>query len=80
LGTQLSSLLTLTGVLEYALGLPGLGMQTVAALAHPDLNWLMAITMAGAGFAGIWQVLGEWLSELLDPRWATAASGVGGLS
>jgi peptide/nickel transport system permease protein len=80
LGTQLSSLLTLTGVLEYVLGLPGLGMQTVAALSHPDLNWLMAITVAGASFAGIWQVLGEWLSELLDPRWATAASGVGGLS
>jgi ABC-type dipeptide/oligopeptide/nickel transport system permease component len=55
-------------------------MQTVAALAHPDLNWLMAITMAGASFAGIWQVLGEWFAELLDPRWATAASGVGGLS
>jgi peptide/nickel transport system permease protein len=80
LGTQLSTLLTLTCVLEYALGLPGLGSQTVRALQRPDLNWLMAITMAAAALAGLWQVLGEWLSELLDPRWATAASGVGGLS
>jgi peptide/nickel transport system permease protein len=80
LGTQLSSLLTLTCVLEYALGLPGLGTQTINALQHPDLNWLMAITMAAAALAGLWQVFGEWLSELLDPRWATAASGVGGLS
>ena len=81
LGTQLSSPVDphlRAG--EYALGLPGLGTQTISALQRPDLNWLMAITMAAAALAGLWQVLGEWLSELLDPRWATAASGVGGLS
>jgi ABC-type dipeptide/oligopeptide/nickel transport system permease component len=65
-------------VVEYVLGLPGLGTETIAALQHPDLNWLMAITVGAALFAGLSHVFGEWLSNLLDPRWLNAAAGAGG--
>jgi ABC-type dipeptide/oligopeptide/nickel transport system permease component len=77
LGAHLSNLLTLTCVVEYVLGLNGLGRETIAALREPDLNWLMAITVGAALFAGLWHVFGEWLAGLLDPRWlgATAATG-----
>jgi ABC-type dipeptide/oligopeptide/nickel transport system permease component len=77
LGAHLSNLMTLTCVVEQVLGLPGLGSETIVALQHPDLNWLMAITVGAALFAGLWHVFGEWLSNLLDPRWLTAASGAG---
>jgi ABC-type dipeptide/oligopeptide/nickel transport system permease component len=77
LAAHLSHLLTLTCVLEYVLGLPGLGTETIAALQHPDLNWLMAVTVGAALFAGLSNVFGEWLSNLLDPRWLNAAGGAG---
>jgi ABC-type dipeptide/oligopeptide/nickel transport system permease component len=77
LGAHLSNLLTLTCVVEYVLGLGGLGSETIAALREPDLNWLMAITVGAALFAGLWHVFGEWLASLLDPRWVTAASAAG---
>jgi len=77
LGAHLSNLLTLTCVVEYVLGLGGLGSVTIAALREPDLNWLMAITVGAALFAGLWHVFGEWLAGLLDPRWLTAASAAG---
>src|SRR6185295_3463064 len=73
LGAHLSNLLTLTCVVEFVLGLPGLGTETIRALQHPDLNWLMAITVGAALFAGLSNVFGEWLSNLLDPRWLNAA-------
>jgi len=78
LGAHLSNLLTLTCVVEYVLGLPGLGAETIAALQHPDLNWLMAITVSAVLFAGLWHVFGEWVVSLLDPRWASVASGAEG--
>jgi ABC-type dipeptide/oligopeptide/nickel transport system permease component len=78
LGAHLSELLTLTCVVEAVLGLSGLGSQTIAALRNPDLNWLMAVTVGAALFAGLWHVFGEWLSNLLDPRWLDAAGGAGG--
>jgi peptide/nickel transport system permease protein len=80
LGSHLSNLLTLTCVVEFVLDLPGLGRETILALQHPDLNWLMAITVGAALFAGLWHVFGEWLANLLDPRWAGAAGGAGGPS
>ena len=42
-GAQLSTLITLTFVVEYALGLGGLGATTIAALKLPELDWLMAL-------------------------------------
>ncbi|MEY2935980.1 MAG: hypothetical protein RL033_6729 [Pseudomonadota bacterium] len=77
LGAHLSNLLTLTCVVEYVLGLNGLGQETIAALREPDLNWLMAITVGAALFAGLWHVFGEWLAGLLDPRWLGAAAATG---
>jgi ABC-type dipeptide/oligopeptide/nickel transport system permease component len=77
LGAHLSNLLTLTCVVEYVLGLSGLGSETIAALRDPDLNWLMAITVGASLFAGLWHVFGEWLASLLDPRWLGAASAAG---
>jgi len=78
LGAHLSNLLTLTCVVEFVLNLPGLGRETILGLQHPDLNWLMAITVGAALFAGLWHVFGEWLANLLDPRWLGAAGGAGG--
>jgi ABC-type dipeptide/oligopeptide/nickel transport system permease component len=78
LGAHLSQLLTWTCVVEYVLGLPGLGSETIAALRNPDLNWLMAVTVGAALFAGLWHVFGDWLSNLLDPRWLGAAGGAEG--
>ncbi len=78
LGAQMSSLLTLTFVVEYALGLPGLGTRTIEALRHPDLNWLMAITISTALFVGVLQVSSELLANVLDSRWQDAPSRLGG--
>lgn len=78
LGSHLSHLLTLTCVLEFVLDLPGLGRETILALQHPDLNWLMAVTVGSALFAGLWHVFGEWLANILDPRWLSAAGAAGG--
>jgi peptide/nickel transport system permease protein len=72
LGAQLSGLLSLTFVVEYALGLPGLGTRTIEALRQPDLNWLMAITICTALFVGLLQAAGEVLISVLDPRWQDA--------
>lgn len=68
LGAQVSTLLTLTFVVEYALGLRGLGPSTIRALGVHDLNWLMAITIMTTLFVGLLQALCELLLVLLDPR------------
>ncbi|HWO09793.1 MAG TPA: ABC transporter permease subunit, partial [Polyangiaceae bacterium] len=68
-GAQLSALITLTFVVEYALGLSGLGATTILALQRPDLDWLMAITICTALFVGLLQVLSDLLLGWLEPRW-----------
>jgi peptide/nickel transport system permease protein len=78
LGAQLSTLLTLTFVVEYALALPGLGTRTIEALKQPDLNWLMAITIITALFVGLLQAFSELLLALLDPRWRDSVDRLGG--
>ena len=78
LGAHMSSLLTLTFVVEYALGLPGLGTRTIEALRDPDLNWLMAITISTALFVGVLQVVSDVLVNVLDPRWQEASKRLGG--
>lgn len=78
LGAQLSSLISLTFVVEYALGLPGLGTRTIQALHHPDLNWLMAITICTALFVGLLHAASELLLGVLDPRWRDVPKRLGG--
>jgi peptide/nickel transport system permease protein len=78
LGAQLSSLISLTFVVEYALGLPGLGTRTIEALHHPDLNWLMAITICTALFVGLLHATSELLLGALDPRWREVPKRLGG--
>ena len=78
LGAHVSTLLTLSFAVEYALGLSGLGSQTILALRHPDLNWLMAMTLCTATFVGILQAFGELLLALLDPRAHDAVQRLGG--
>jgi peptide/nickel transport system permease protein len=80
LGAQLSSLITLTFVVEYALGLSGLGTRTIEALKQPDLNWLMAITIAMALFVGLLQAGSDLLLAALDPRWRDGVDRLGGAS
>jgi ABC-type dipeptide/oligopeptide/nickel transport system permease component len=77
IGAQVSGLLTLAFVVEFALDLPGLGTRTINALRDPDLNWLMAIAVSTALFVGVLQALSEWLLEWLDPRAREAWGGVG---
>jgi ABC-type dipeptide/oligopeptide/nickel transport system permease component len=77
-GAQLSSLITLTFVVEYALGLSGLGTKTIEALERPDLNWLMAITILLALFVGLLQTTSELLLAVLDPRWRDSLERLGG--
>lgn len=78
LGAQLSSLISLTFVVEYALGLPGLGTRTIQALHDPDLNWLMAITICTALFVGLLHATSELLLGALDPRWRDVPQRLGG--
>jgi ABC-type dipeptide/oligopeptide/nickel transport system permease component len=80
LGAQIGSLISLTFVIEYALGLRGLGTQTIEALRQPDLNWLMAITICSASFVGLLHALGEALLNVLDPRSRDAGQELGGLT
>lgn len=80
LGAQLSTLITLTFAVEYALGLSGLGTQTIEALKQPDLNWLMAITIAMALFVGLLQAGNDLLLAALDPRWRDSVDRLGGVS
>jgi ABC-type dipeptide/oligopeptide/nickel transport system permease component len=80
LGAQLSTLITLTFVVEYALGLSGLGTRTIEALKQPDLNWLMAITLITAVFVGLLQSASELLLALLDPRWKDGIDRLGGVA
>lgn len=79
LGGQLSTLLTLTFVVESALGLSGLGTRTIEALKQPDLNWLMAITIITALFVGLLQSASELLLAVLDPRWKDGLDRLGGI-
>jgi peptide/nickel transport system permease protein len=78
LGAQLSTLITLTFVVEYTLGLPGIGQRTIDALQRPDLNWLMAVTICSALFVGLLQALSDLLLGALDPRWADSVERLGG--
>lgn len=78
LGAQLSALITLTFVVEYVFGLSGLGRETIDALKHPDLNWLMAITIVTALFVGLLQGASELLLATLDPRWKDSIDRLGG--
>ena len=55
-------------VLERALGLPGLGDATLAAVARGDTAWLMAMVVAGACWAVVALVLSDVAYALLDPR------------
>jgi peptide/nickel transport system permease protein len=78
LGAQLSTLITLTFVVEFALGLGGLGSKTIEALEQPDLNWLMAITICTALFVALLQALSDLLLSVLDPRWRDSIERLGG--
>jgi peptide/nickel transport system permease protein len=78
LGAQLSTLITLSFVVEYALGLSGLGTRTIDALKQPDLNWLMAITILLALSVGLLQALSDLLLGVLDPRWKDSVDRLGG--
>ena len=77
-GAQLSTLITLTFVVEYALGLSGLGTTTIEALKRPDLDWLMAITICTALFVGVLQALSDLLLAWLEPRWRDSLERLGG--
>jgi peptide/nickel transport system permease protein len=78
IGAQLSTLITLTFVVEYALGLGGLGTTTIEALKLPDLDWLMAITICTVLFVGVLQVLSDMLLAWLEPRWRDSLERLGG--
>ena len=78
LGAQLSILITLTFVVEYVLGLSGLGAKTILALKDPDLNWLMGITITMSLFVVVLQAASELLLSFLDPRSRESVERLGG--
>jgi peptide/nickel transport system permease protein len=80
LGAQLSSLITLTFVVEYALGLSGLGTRTIEALKQPDLNWLMAITILLVLSVGLLETASDLLLRVLDPRFKDSVDRLGGVA
>jgi peptide/nickel transport system permease protein len=80
LGAQLSSLISLTFVVEYALGLNGLGTKTIESLKQPDLNWLMAVTIIFAVFVGLLQTMSDLLLAVLDPRWKDSVDRLRGVA
>jgi len=65
---ELPAALTAVFVLERALGLPGLGDATLAAVASSDRHWLMALVLAGASWAVLSLVVSDVAYALLDPR------------
>jgi peptide/nickel transport system permease protein len=68
LGLQAPSVITLAFVVEYALGLSGLGTLTIESVKAADLNWLMAITVASTLVVGLLQIVSELAVSQLDPR------------
>jgi peptide/nickel transport system permease protein len=62
-------------VLERALGLPGLGDATLAAVERGDTAWLMAMVVAGAGWAVVALVLSDVVYSWIDPRLRQAVLG-----
>jgi ABC-type dipeptide/oligopeptide/nickel transport system permease component len=77
LGTQTPSVITLAFVVEYALGLPGLGTLTIQSVKAADLNWLMAITLASTLVVGLLQIVSELAVSQLDPRLGDGAPRAG---
>lgn len=67
-GAHVSTLLTLTFVVEHALDLPGLGPSTIDALHEPDVNWLMGVIICTSLFVGALHASAELLLMLVDPR------------
>jgi ABC-type dipeptide/oligopeptide/nickel transport system permease component len=61
------TLLTAVFVLEYALHLQGLGPLTIAALLHPELDWVMLITGGCTLLVGVVQLASDALLVRLDP-------------
>jgi peptide/nickel transport system permease protein len=55
-------------LVEQALGLPGLGQDTVAAVGDRDVGWLMLVSVLSVTSVWLAQSLGDRLLARLDPR------------
>jgi ABC-type dipeptide/oligopeptide/nickel transport system permease component len=63
-----STLLTTVFVVEFALGIDGIGPTTIAALGDREVEWVMMVTVATAALVGLIQVLSDIVLARLDPR------------
>jgi hypothetical protein len=61
-------------VLEYGLGLDGLGKVTIDALRAGDVAWLMAVSLLGALVIGLTQVVGDEVSRALGSDGASSTT------
>lgn len=68
LAPQLSTLLSLVFVAEYAWQLDGLGRFTILALSQRDVSWLMLITVTTTLVVALTQIAAEAALQVLDPR------------
>jgi len=70
-GVILPTLLSATFVAEYVWRLPGLGLETLAAVRHKDVAWLMLMALLSVGSVSLVQAVSDLLLTALDPRSAS---------
>jgi ABC-type dipeptide/oligopeptide/nickel transport system permease component len=72
IGADLPALITCAFVVEYALGIAGLGSTTLSAVKSRDISWLMALALSIATVSALCQIASDSLLSALDPRVAVA--------
>ncbi len=78
-GLEVPLLVGTSVLVEELFAIPGLGRETVAAVAARDVSWLVAVTAAAAIVSVIGLLLGDLLVALVDPRTRRSAAGGGEL-
>lgn len=76
-GLQVTLLLGTSVIVEQIFGIPGVGAETVAAVAAGDVPWLLAITVMAAITSTLAVLLSDVLYALVDPRTRRPRAGEG---
>ena len=67
-GLEVPLLVGTSVLVEELFAIPGLGRETVAAVAARDVSWLVAVTAAAAIVSVVGLLLGDLFVALVDPR------------
>jgi peptide/nickel transport system permease protein len=76
-GLEVPLLVGTSVLVEELFAIPGLGRETVAAVAARDVSWLVAVTAAAAIVSVIGLLVGDLFVALVDPRTRRSAGGGG---